>query len=819
MKYKFIKKMQIGRGDTIIKYDFINLLKNHENDLITNEMKKYINDLYIIDEQEYFLLNYFINDIYIYKWLLTVPNININILNNYNETPLQYAIIMNKLEIIELLLNNSNIYVNIQNKYGETILNNVIKSNNLEIFNLLIKNSNIDINFKNVDEETPLYIATLNNNKNIVEILLKKSNIEVNSFNKNGFTPLNIAINKGYNDIVEMLLKNSNINVNLYNIYGETPLHMTVFLNNNDIVEMLLKNSNIDVNLLNKCIETPLHIAILSNNDIIVEMLLKNININVNVLNKYRNTPLHIAILNNNIIIVEMLLKNTNINVNLLNNNYNTPIHLAIKNDDINIIKMLINNPNIDVNIQDNKGNTYLLSLFYRNDIVKMLLENPNINISLQNNNRVSIMGIFLKNMIESPNLLINLEEKQEIIEMILDIYIKNKVNITSNEEYIFLSCWSTINEITLNIFNKFINEYHKLFPELKNRSDIALSYFNNIIQTNNNEQYMICGHGVALNYYFIVPSNIMIIMSIPLNSSLYGIQYNNLYSNTIYPPCFINKNNNEYIRSNLKIHPYVYTSGSLIRDNEIIFKNDNNFLSFMGIYNVKQITNDNFSLSNLDKEIINTWNNSNVNEQKENSNIDKQNDFTIKYTDTTIYSLDELKKADYDFRLSDIVKKIGQMNQNKKIILQIISCRDCEFNTNDFIEDICPKQINQTSILKTSRRGSYSLDAVDMDLLTLQTNNKNFQYVFDFVKNNTVNNYIRTIIKFYNETNTLLNDQICDILKEYIKLKRDVNEEKMKIHDNLTQLEINEQNNRNKNIMRKMKEQMRQKIADNDKP
>ena len=175
-------------------------------------------------------------------------------------------------------------------------------------------------------------------------------------------------------------------------------------------------------------------------------------------------------------------------------------------------------------------------------------------------------------------------------------------------------------------------------------------------------------------------------------------------------------------------------------------------FKGFNGILNIKQITKNDFQLPQLDIDFINDWTKKNENEQ---------DNFIIKYSDVNIFSIDIIKQNNLLF--SDIVKKINDLYPTNYIILYVAACRKCN-EYSDF-NDMCPNIINQTTILKNpKRRGSFSLSSTNIDNLLL-SNHNNFQKIYDSVKNNTIN--IQNI-DIYN----LSNNNICDILYEYLKIK-----------------------------------------------
>ena len=446
-------------------------------------------------------------------------------------------------------------------------------------------------------------MAIINNNINIVKLIINHLMINVNLQDISSNTPLNLAIYMYTDniDIINLLLNHQNINVNLKVVNGNTPLHLTILHEKNEISNILINHINIDVNIQNNDGNTPLHLSILDKKIYIIEILINHTNINVNIQNNDGDTPLHLAFSYK--YISEILINHINIDVNIQNNNGNTPLHLAILNNGVS--EILINHINIDVNIQNNDGNTPLhLAIVFDNDyeIIKKLINKTNLSIINNYNNSILSLYCNIKN------------NEQKIIILILNKYIENNINITANE-YLNITCWSTINNITLSIFNDFITNYHNKFPDLKLRSDKALEYYNIFTNENNNKQYIISAHGKTLNNYFIIPSNMMIIMQTPIDEFAHYNIYNKNNSNNIIPPCFINKNYEEYIKSTLKINPYVYISGSLMKNNMIIFHESDktNFFKFNGILNIEQITKEDFKLPELDIDFIDDWTNLNL--------------------------------------------------------------------------------------------------------------------------------------------------------------------------------------------------------------
>ena len=91
-----------------IKYDFLNYLNNNEFDKITNDMIQLVNDLFTIHGKDQYLLFYFLNEYNIIRWLLNLPNINVNIQDNKGFTPLHLSSNNKNNEIVKELINKTN---------------------------------------------------------------------------------------------------------------------------------------------------------------------------------------------------------------------------------------------------------------------------------------------------------------------------------------------------------------------------------------------------------------------------------------------------------------------------------------------------------------------------------------------------------------------------------------------------------------------------------------------------------------------------------------------------------------------------------------
>lgn len=115
------------------------------------------------------------------------------------------AIYGNNKKIIEILLECKELNLNVKNKHNDTPLTWLAKKGNVEVFKMFLKRSDIDVNF---DENlNPLEVAIKNNCIGIVEILLKRSDIILDSYVHHYIVDNNENDDKNVKHIIELINK------------------------------------------------------------------------------------------------------------------------------------------------------------------------------------------------------------------------------------------------------------------------------------------------------------------------------------------------------------------------------------------------------------------------------------------------------------------------------------------------------------------------------------------------------------------------------------------------------------------------------------
>ena len=209
--------------------------------------------------------------------------------DEYDKTPLTFAIKYGHTNIVEFLLGGDEVNVNNKDNYGNTALHYAVKYNRIEIVKMLIEHVNIKVDKKNNAGETPLLLALITYNQNIFDILISK--VDLTIVNSRKETPLHIATKLGRSGhrhyemlyFIEKLLA-QRANVHAQDEDGETPLHVATERNEGVVMQMLLE-AGAPVDVQNGSGDTPLHIAIGRNNTKNAELLIAK-NTNVNTINE-----------------------------------------------------------------------------------------------------------------------------------------------------------------------------------------------------------------------------------------------------------------------------------------------------------------------------------------------------------------------------------------------------------------------------------------------------------------------------------------------------------------------------------------------------
>ncbi|WP_300367272.1 ankyrin repeat domain-containing protein [Brachyspira sp.] len=224
-------------------------LDNNENyDSLTNT---YNENMFIVETIQ-------TSDTNALRNIMMYSNFNMNSVIIAYETPLTYAIHLNKDDMVNELLkyrmNNTNI-INIETAF--------IPENEL-YFN----ESSNGIEFKGyvyLHNAGPLQYSIFKGNINIINTLLKLC-ADINRKDSLGNNALMYAASYGNAEIIDTLLNYSSNSYRAVDIYGDTPLHNAAALGNTNTLTALMNRTPININAQNIDGDTPLHLAVKNHN-------------------------------------------------------------------------------------------------------------------------------------------------------------------------------------------------------------------------------------------------------------------------------------------------------------------------------------------------------------------------------------------------------------------------------------------------------------------------------------------------------------------------------------------------------------------------
>jgi ankyrin repeat protein len=209
------------------------------------------------------------------KPVLFFKHIDINIKNEFGDSPLMLAAIKGYRAVIEYFI-CFHASINDKNHYGDTALILASKHGHKSVAALLLANG-AEVNATNNDGDSALLFALKNNDNSLAELLITNgADVTV----KNGL-PLLLALETSSNATINGII-NAGASINVHDTNGDTPLILAIVWHNYEIAKLLI-TKNADVNAINNFGTTALVQAVRNNNLELVSLLIDSgADVNVN---------------------------------------------------------------------------------------------------------------------------------------------------------------------------------------------------------------------------------------------------------------------------------------------------------------------------------------------------------------------------------------------------------------------------------------------------------------------------------------------------------------------------------------------------------
>lgn len=183
--------------------------------------------------------------------LLKCKNIDINIQDENQETPLHEASVSGHHKIVEKLLENMAhddfSAFNPQNSESKTPLHFACHEGKVEVVQMLLDHVDYDVHktsllieTKDNENNTALHLACENGNKTVVSYLVAKG-ANCLALKLDDVSPMHIAARHGFTDIADELITKGGDLVNWINSDHQTPLHYAAAQNQVKMIHFLLE--------------------------------------------------------------------------------------------------------------------------------------------------------------------------------------------------------------------------------------------------------------------------------------------------------------------------------------------------------------------------------------------------------------------------------------------------------------------------------------------------------------------------------------------------------------------------------------------------
>ena len=173
----------------------------------------------------------------VFRMLLSLPGINVNVMDNFGHTPLTFAIYEGLMAPVDILLRDKRIDVS----RGTTALHVAAAEGLLSVVERLL-NRKAPVSSKNRYGDTALHSAASHGHQRVFQLLASYShNFVLNAKNMYGWTATHQVTVCGNEDLLRWLVSNPEVNIDLRDQHGRKAIAFAAAHSSKDALECFLK--------------------------------------------------------------------------------------------------------------------------------------------------------------------------------------------------------------------------------------------------------------------------------------------------------------------------------------------------------------------------------------------------------------------------------------------------------------------------------------------------------------------------------------------------------------------------------------------------
>ncbi|XP_046342152.2 ankyrin repeat domain-containing protein 29-like isoform X2 [Haliotis rufescens] len=178
------------------------------------------------------------------KQILAAGRADVNCRGRVGMTPLMWAARCGRRDVVELLISEG-ADVSLVNEYGNSTLHCACLLEDLEMIKFVLSHTMADINIRGEESRTPMMWAALKGHRKVVDFLVSEGAL-VSPVDDGGNNILHCACQGGDVETVEFVLSLNVVDINVKNKKGQTAADVAKLWGRPEVVELLLSHQQVE---------------------------------------------------------------------------------------------------------------------------------------------------------------------------------------------------------------------------------------------------------------------------------------------------------------------------------------------------------------------------------------------------------------------------------------------------------------------------------------------------------------------------------------------------------------------------------------------